>query len=66
MSFFNPLYDTTPQGAKRQHESGALIFPVHPRELKAEQQRADLDRELEEVRVLKKELEELKKELRGE
>jgi len=55
-----------PYGSQRQRESGALIFPVHPKQREAERNREDLARELAEVRKLKEELMELKKELRGD
>ena len=42
-------------GGQRQ-SSGALIFPVSPQQLKAEQMQEDLASEIEQVKVLKEEL----------
>lgn len=55
-----------PQGAVRQKGSGALIFPVHPKEAEREKKMKDLDKELAEVRKLKEELIELKDNLTSE
>lgn len=53
-------------GAKRQKKSHALIFPVHPRELKAQRERQEISSELEKIKQLRIELEELKNDLKGE
>lgn len=48
------------QGGSKQPSSGAWIFPVHPDEKKRKSQIKELDKELEEVRQLKQELQQLK------
>lgn len=53
--------ENLPQGSKRDRKSGALLFPVHPRELEAYRKREEIDNELEEIKKLKEELIELKK-----
>lgn len=58
--------DNTYQGGKRQRESGALLFPAHPREIEKLKKEAELDKELEEIKELKSELEQLLKEAKGE
>lgn len=55
-----------PQGAVRQESSGALIFPVHPKELEREKTLRELEVELGEIRSLKEELLNLKKDLTTE
>ena len=53
-------------GGRRQRESGALLFPAHPREIEKLKKEAELDKELEEIKELKSELEQLLKEAKGE
>lgn len=52
--------ENIPQGAKRERNSGALIFPVHPREIEQEKKLRELDKELNKIRLLKEELQSLK------
>lgn len=53
-------------GGRRQRGSGALLFPAHPREIEKLKKEAELDKELEEIKELKSELEQLLKEAKGE
>ena len=55
-----------PRGSKRDRKSGALIFPVHPRDIERIKKEEELDKEIEEVRVLKEELKQILKEAREE
>lgn len=55
-----------PRGSKRDRKSGALIFPIHPRDIERIKKEEELDKEIEEVRVLKRELQEFLKEAKGE
>lgn len=61
------LYNTDQNfGGRRQRESGALLFPAHPREIEKLKKEAEMDKELEEIKELKTELEQLLKEAKGE
>lgn len=53
-------------GGRRQRESGALLFPAHPREIEKLKKEAELDKELNDIRELKKELQDILKEVKGE
>ena len=53
-------------GGRRQRESGALLFPAHPREIEKLKKEAEIDKELKEIKELKTELEQLLKEAKGE
>lgn len=55
-----------PRGSKRDRKSGALIFPIHPRDIERIKKEEELDKEIEEVRELKKELQDILKEVKGE
>ena len=58
--------DNMYQGGKRQRESGALLFPAHPREIEKLKKEAELEEELNDIRELKKELQDILKEVKGE
>ena len=55
-----------PYGGMRHVESGALLFPAHPREIERRKKEAELDIELEEIKALKEELKLILKEAKGE
>lgn len=55
-----------PRGSKRDRKSGALIFPIHPRDIERIKKEAELDKELNDIRELKKELQDILKEVKGE
>ena len=55
-----------PRGSKRDRKSGALIFPIHPRDIERIKKEEELDKEIEEIRELKEELKQLLKDTKGE
>lgn len=56
-------YEDLPRGAVRQKGSGAIVFPIHPRDKEAQKDRQKLKEELAEVHELKEELKEIIKNL---